>query len=72
MESVSFNPLNQVYVFNEVIAYINKIIYANKSFNPLNQVYVFNEKIEKIERKKSRESFNPLNQVYVFNSISPK
>ena len=39
---VSFNPLNQVYVFNKI-----KIGGAIKNteclgFNPLNQVYVFN------------------------------
>ena len=38
---VSFNPLNQVYVFNP--DYINVSMSPdNFGFNPLNQVYVFN------------------------------
>ena len=36
-----FNPLNQVYVFNEQIIFI-KFIRFMTGFNPLNQVYVFN------------------------------
>ena len=62
----SFNPLNQVYVFND-----RGIITLRKSdfrFNPLNQVYVFNyEKLCIYTLQQSFLRFNPLNQVYVFN-----
>ena len=37
---MSFNPLNQVYVFNLDI--ITDSIPGFDGFNPLNQVYVFN------------------------------
>ena len=41
---MSFNPLNQVYVFNN-IGDIIKLNDGNIGFNPLNQVYVFNSKL---------------------------
>ena len=40
-KSLSFNPLNQVYVFNGGYA-MRRTKILTKSFNPLNQVYVFN------------------------------
>ena len=40
MKNCGFNPLNQVYVFNEEC--ITDFRKAYKGFNPLNQVYVFN------------------------------
>ena len=39
---MGFNPLNQVYVFNEMIIKDKVYLKKNDSFNPLNQVYVFN------------------------------
>ena len=64
----SFNPLNQVYVFNSRYGY-ELLFRSAPGFNPLNQVYVFN-----LRRENQRTSFiyrndgfNPLNQVYVFN-----
>ena len=64
---MSFNPLNQVYVFN-----LSRIVEAKtrshrSCFNPLNQVYVFNPQ-EFVEKSKIYLGFNPLNQVYVFNT----
>ena len=39
-----FNPLNQVYVFNEDPSNTELLSYWHESFNPLNQVYVFNKR----------------------------
>ncbi len=41
MPELSFNPLNQVYVFNK---FVKNLVLDEKAegFNPLNQVYVFN------------------------------
>ena len=63
----SFNPLNQVYVFN--FLKLGKIILtALPGFNPLNQVYVFNDSYNFNKNIASKTfGFNPLNQVYVFN-----
>ena len=41
--SESFNPLNQVYVFNAIIS-LMMLYLLTLRFNPLNQVYVFNLK----------------------------
>ena len=41
-EDTSFNPLNQVYVFNQLVN-TRRINMSENGFNPLNQVYVFNE-----------------------------
>ena len=63
-----FNPLNQVYVFNNKT--FQKYYRPTDGFNPLNQVYVFN--IKNNSRKylwKWATGFNPLNQVYVFNYL---
>ena len=62
----SFNPLNQVYVFNHKF---EKFISSqrNDRFNPLNQVYVFNNIAFAWENYAKAMCFNPLNQVYVFN-----
>ena len=62
----SFNPLIQVYVFNNKMSKeVSKKLWG---FNPLIQVYVFNE--DDIYKYLSDYSlcFNPLIQVYVFNS----
>ena len=40
----SFNPLNQVYVFNAIQGIVGNAAGENSGFNPLNQVYVFNQK----------------------------
>ena len=40
--SESFNPLNQVYVFNLKMKMQKIKLGAKSGFNPLNQVYVFN------------------------------
>ena len=37
-----FNPLNQVYVFNEWDSLCDEFYMDIGRFNPLNQVYVFN------------------------------
>ena len=37
-----FNPLNQVYVFNNMKVVVKVNVNFLSSFNPLNQVYVFN------------------------------
>ena len=42
--AMSFNPLNQVYVFNKEIHEETMKVVAEVGFNPLNQVYVFNER----------------------------
>ena len=39
---ISFNPLNQVYVFNEMVEVGWSQAELEARFNPLNQVYVFN------------------------------
>ena len=41
----SFNPLNQVYVFNTPGKHTKNTPLKNPSFNPLNQVYVFNNRL---------------------------
>ena len=40
MQMEGFNPLNQVYVFND--DELSWIYAVSSGFNPLNQVYVFN------------------------------
>ena len=49
----SFNPLNQVYVFNVFTDYDVSMDMDIESFNPLNQVYVFNRagRISGLERQ---------------------
>ncbi len=42
---MSFNPLNQVYVFNQIFGDRLQERCFGDSFNPLNQVYVFNRKL---------------------------
>ena len=49
-EYESFNPLNQVYVFNKRNENGWNQSRGGKSFNPLNQVYVFN--VFRLERQK--------------------
>ena len=39
---ISFNPLNQVFVFNQFRDKDNNWEYVRNGFNPLNQVFVFN------------------------------
>ena len=41
-EKLSLNPLNQVYVFNEVFELQVLVRRELSCLNPLNQVYVFN------------------------------
>ena len=52
-DSVGFNPLNQVYVFNENDYVLD--CYYWESFNPLNQVYVFNLSSKNEECEESEE-----------------
>ena len=53
--NAGFNPLNQVYVFNEVVAE-GGVVSSDDGFNPLNQVYVFNLEnlIAEFEREAER------------------
>ena len=44
-ETQSFNPLNQVFVFN-IIEIVEKYLEDDEGFNPLNQVFVFNHPYE--------------------------
>ena len=62
------NPLNQVYVFNEPLAWDGKSI-PELSLNPLNQVYVFNWNFIHGCLFVDDLRLNPLNQVYVFNQV---
>ena len=41
---MGFNPLNQVYVFNQKLYKKCSFMMDGRRFNPLNQVYVFNDK----------------------------
>ena len=62
-----FNPLNQVYVFNNAVLFPLILFIPMESFNPLNQVYVFNYVLSSKTSQLPYDGFNPLNQVYVFN-----
>ena len=61
-----FNPLIQVYVFNQENKYQISALDA-QSFNPLIQVYVFNTLSFSHVLARFMKSFNPLIQVYAFN-----
>ena len=72
MPELSFNPLNQVYVFNK---FVKNLVLDEKAegFNPLNQVYVFNHADGTVcMHPQLPARFNPLNQVYVFNQVQLK
>ena len=64
------NPLNQVYVFNDIKILPRCSRPDGPSLNPLNQVYVFNQAPRTKEASGGNmPGLNPLNQVYVFNGI---
>ena len=65
----SFNPLIQVYAFNNERKKRQEEMLAENSFNPLIQVYAFNW-WKWIRIWDSKWCFNPLIQVYAFNNVS--